>query len=47
MKRTRILGMCLVAVFAMAALMASVAQAATPEFYTKASIGTTAPAQKI
>ena len=38
--------MCLVAVFAMTALMASVAQAATPEFYTKAVIGTTAANQK-
>jgi hypothetical protein len=46
MKRTRILGMCLVAVFALTAVLASVSQAATPVFYTKAAIGTTAANQQ-
>jgi len=43
MKRIRLVALALVAVFAMTALAAS-ASAATPEFYTKATVGTTAPA---
>jgi hypothetical protein len=44
MKRIKALGLCLVAAFALAAVAASIASAsATPEYYTKASVGTVAP----
>ena len=46
MKRMRMVGLCLIAVFALTALAASTASAVTyekPVFYTKAEIGTTAP----
>jgi hypothetical protein len=46
MKRIRMVALALVAVSAMAAL-ASSASAATPEFYSKATIGTTVPAVPI
>jgi hypothetical protein len=43
MKRIRIMGLCLVAVFAMSVVASSVASAAAPVFYTKASPGEVAP----
>jgi hypothetical protein len=43
MKRIRIMGLCLVACFAMSVVASSVASAAAPVFYTKASPGEVAP----
>lgn len=45
MKRIKVLGLCLGAVFVLAAMATSLAQADTPEFYTKAAIGTVAAQQ--
>jgi hypothetical protein len=42
MKRIRMIGLALVAVFAMSVVASSVASAAQPVFYTKAAVGTTA-----
>jgi hypothetical protein len=46
MTRSKLVAMCLGAVFAFVAIAAVAAQADTPEFYTKAAIGTTAAPQK-
>jgi hypothetical protein len=43
MKRIRIVGLCLVAAFAMSAVAAGTASATIPEFLTKAVVGETAP----
>jgi hypothetical protein len=43
MKRIRIVGLCLIAAFAISIVASSVASAAQPVFYTKAVIGGTAP----
>jgi len=45
MKRIRIMGLCLVAAFAMSVAAASSASAAAPEFVTKASVGGTVPSE--
>ena len=43
MKRIRIVGLCLIATFAISIVASSVASAAQPVFYTKAEVGGSAP----